>query len=42
MLLSFFTFCFFFFSLFIVVNMFIKKEWGELCSLLGLTSYPSY
>jgi hypothetical protein len=30
-LLIFFTFCFFFFSLFIVVNMFIKEEWGELC-----------
>ena len=42
MLLIFFSFCFFFFSLLIVVNMFIKKEWGELCWQLGSHSYPSY
>jgi hypothetical protein len=40
--LIFFTFCFFFFSLLTVVNMFIKKEWGELFSNARLTSYHLY
>jgi len=40
MMLIFFSFCYFFFSLFIVVNMFIKlKEWGELVYTKGLQTY---